>query len=265
MGGSVDVPVGVHACCWFEEPAQRRAIVREFVTLGLDRGERVAVYLSDAAPPIFDLTDPDLAVRVEDGQLLVGSAEAAYFPDGSFDGEQRAADFAAFAADTAAAGFPALRVYADNGAMPRRLPTPEAWLEYELRVALTVPRFPLIGLCGFSKSERPALPFELLDAVHERSLNTEPRSSEFHVYGTPDGTLMLAGEVERVVLSQLRRLLTAGAPAMQHHVVSLRDLTFADGAAATELHRLSHIDGVTLVDVPARVQRLWKVLGLTAA
>ena len=265
VGGAVDVPVGVHACCWFDEPAQRRSVVREFVRLGLDRGERVAVYLHEGAPPVLDLTAPDLAARVDDGQLVVGSTEEAYFPDGEFDGPQRVADFAAFAAETAAAGFPALRVYADNGPMPRMLPTPDDWLEYELRVALTIPRFPLIGLCGFSAMDRPALPFELLDAVHERNLSPGSRMSEFRVYGDPDGTLMVAGEVERLVVADLRRLLTAGAPALENRVVSLREVTFADGAAATELHRLSTIDGVTLVDVPVPVKRLWEVLGLTAA
>ena len=265
VGGTVDVPVGVHACCWFDEPAQRRSVVREFVRLGLDRGERVAVYLRDGAAPVLDLTAPDLAARVDDGQLLVGSAEEAYFPHGDFDGPQRVADFAAFAAETAAAGFPALRVYADNGPMPRMLPTPDDWLEYELRVALTIPRFPLIGLCGFSAIDRPALPFELLDAVHERNLSPGSRMSEFRVYGDPDGTLIVAGEVERVVLDNLRRLLTAAAPVLEHRVVSLRDVTFADGAAAKELHRLSRMEGVTLVDVPVQVRHVWEVLGLSAA
>lgn len=265
MGGHFDVPVGVHACCWFDNPAQRLSVVREFVAAGLERGERVAVYTGKGSPPLLDLADPALAARVGAGQLMLCVAEDAYFPRAAFDGPQRAADFAQFAADTAAAGYPALRVYADNGRMPGLLPTPDAWLDYELRVALTIPRYPLIGLCGFSADDAPALSRELLDAVHHRNLGEDVRASRFHLYGDADGSLVLDGEVERIALDQLRRVLTAGRGVLDDHVVSLRDVTFTDAAGATELHRLAHTDGVTVVDVPLPVQRIWKVLGLTAA
>jgi len=264
MGGHFDVPVGVHACCWFDSQEQRRSVVREFVAAGLERGERVAVYTGEGSPPIFDAGDPDVAARIGAGQLLLAIAETAYFPQGAFDGPQRAADFAEFAVATAEAGYPALRVYADNGRMPGLLPTPDAWLEYELRVALTIPSYPLIGLCGFSADDRPALPVDLLDAVHDHNLSADGRPSRFHLYGGADGTLTLAGEVERVALGQLRRLLAAGRPVLEDHVVSLRDVTFADAAGATELHELTRTDGVTVVDVPVPVQRIWKALGLTA-
>lgn len=265
MGGESGVSVGVHACCWFDDQEQRRAVVREFVATGLARGERVAVYTGKRSPPILDLDDPDLAAHVASGQLVLGVAEDAYFPQDSFDGPQRAADFATFAAETADAGYPALRVYADNGRMPGLLPTPDAWLEYELRVAVTIPRYPLIGLCGFSADDRPALPIELLDAVHAHNLGGDDRVSRFHVYGNADGSLTLAGEVERMALEQLQRVLTAGRPVLEDHVVSLRDVTFTDAAGATTLHDLAHTDGVTVVDVPLPVQRIWKALGLTAA
>lgn len=256
------MPVGVHACCWFDSQEQRRSVVSGFVSAGLERGERVAVYTSEGAPPVIDANDPDVAARIGAGQLLLAVAEHAYFPQGAFDGPQRAADFAEFAAATADAGYPALRVYADNGRMPGLLPTPDAWLEYELRVAVTIPRYPLIGLCGFSAADEPALPIELLDAVHEHNVSGKARASRFHIYGNADGSLTLSGEVERMALQQLHRLLTAGRPVLEHHVVSLQDVTFTDAAGATELHELAHTAGVTVIDVPLPVQRIWKALDL---
>ncbi|MBV9292017.1 MAG: MEDS domain-containing protein [Frankiales bacterium] len=265
VGGRFEVPTGVHSCCRFSDDEQRRSVVSAFVDDGLRSGQRVAVYQRSDATPLIDLNDPKIRQYVESGQLIVGDAESAYFPAPDFDGPQRAAEFAAFAEETVRAGYSALRVYADNGRMPSLLPDPDEWLEYEMRVAALIPRYPLIGLCGFSADDPPVLSSELIDAVHERNLGDGTRPSAFHIYGNPDGSFSVEGEIDRFSVDDLRRILIAAQPVVEQQVVSLEDVTFTDVAGAAELHQLTHSGKVAVVDVPTQVRRVWKLLQLSPA
>jgi hypothetical protein len=89
--------VGVHGCCRFVDDDDRTAVVSAYVEEGLARGERVAVYTQAGAPSIFDGLDIDIDGLAHRGQLVVADVEAAYLPDGTFDGPARAEEFAAFA------------------------------------------------------------------------------------------------------------------------------------------------------------------------
>jgi hypothetical protein len=88
-------------------------------------------------------------------------------------------------------GYPALRVYADNGRVIELMDNPNTWLEYELHVARTIPRHRLIRLCGFEAATLRPLSDKLLDAVHDVNLTSGDHPSEFHFRGDPDGVLRL--------------------------------------------------------------------------
>jgi len=135
------------------------------------------------------------------------------------------------------------------------------WLEYEMRVASTIPQFPLIGLCGFSADDPPGLPVELIDAVHDYN-PTAQRPSSFHVRGRSDGSFVLAGGLDRPELDNFRRLLAAAGPVLSGNYLSLRELEYADNAAARELHRLTHGTAPTIWGIPPIVHRTWQTLGL---
>src|SRR3954468_1756673 len=201
--------VGIHGCCRFVDDAERIAVVAAFVEEGLTRGERVALYTQAGAPEILDSLDVDIEEFIALGMLVAGDVEAAYLPGGRFDGPARAAEFATFAQDTLDEGFPALRVYADNGGIPALLADPTEWLTYEARVAATVPRFALTGLCGFHAADPPLLSPPVVDAFHERSMSSGSRELPFRLRGHRDGTLTLAGELDVLAIAELRQLLAA--------------------------------------------------------
>jgi len=79
------------------------------------------MFTGRAAGPALDASDGVFAAALDRGQLLLGVAEDAYFPAEVFDGPARVAEFSAQAQEAVAAGYSALRVYADNGAMPATL------------------------------------------------------------------------------------------------------------------------------------------------
>lgn len=256
------VAVGVHACCRFADDAERCAVVGAFVEEGVSRGERVAVYTQAGSSDVLDGLDLDIDLLTATGQLVMGDVVAAYMRDGRFDGPARAAEFAAFAQETVAAGFPALRVYADNGGIPLLLDDPNEWLTYEARVAATVPQFALTGLCGFHAKDPQLLSDAVLDAFHETNLSAGRRPVPFHLQGTADGTLKLVGEMDVFALKELQQMLAALGPAIQDHPLSLADVGFVDAAAAYELHDWSQSSSALVRDVPDNVRRVWSLLGL---
>jgi hypothetical protein len=239
--------------------------VAAFLAEGLSRGERLAVYLSSAAPTVLDGLDADVEALQRSGQLVVGDVEEAYLADGRFNGTACAAQFAELAAETVRAGYPALRVYADNGGIPALLDDPYEWIAYEMRVAVTIPRHPLIGLCGFHADDVAALPAALLDAVHDSNLTAGPRPSPFHVRGTAEGTVVVSGDAEAFAVDHLRRVLAAAKPILQDHSMSFGDVAFADAAGADELHRFWTAEQAHIIDVPRPVSRIWSALGRTSS
>lgn len=257
------LPVGTHLCCWFDGPQQRRRTVAEFVAAGLARDERVAVFSARAAISPLDPSDRAFADAVDSGQILLAVAEDAYFHDGDFDGSTRVAEFVALVRETMSAGYSALRVFADNGGMPSALPNPELWLEYEMRVASTIPQFPLIGLCGFSVDDPPALPVNLLDAVHEHNATAQKRPSTFHFRGRHDGSFALGGALRQDSLHSFRRLISAAEPVLNGNYLSLQELEAVDAAAAHALHELTRDSAFTIWGAPPFLRDQWVAQGLT--
>ena len=264
-GGRKLIEPGTHACCSFANSQEREATVLAFLDDGLRRGERLAFFSRTDAPLILDGLGADIERLVESGQLIVGHVEDAYMGSGHLSGQERVDGFAALADESVALGYPALRVYADNGTILELMDNPYSWLEYELRVAATIPRHRLIGLCGFESPATQPLDDALLDAVHDVNLTSGERPSEFHFRGGADGVLRLGGEVERLCLSDLHVLLNSVRPLLDGTDLSLEDLTFVDGAGATALHDFALQEQPHVVRIPRQVTRVWDLLGLQLA
>jgi hypothetical protein len=255
---------GTHACCSFGTSQEREATVLDFLDEGLRRGERLAFFPRSDAPRILDGLRVDIDRLIDSGQLIVGAVEDAYLGSGHLSSEERVNEFATLADESVLLGYPALRVYADNGRVIELMENPGAWLEYELHVARTIPRHQLIGLCGFEAATSRPLSDALLDAVHDVNLSSGDRPSEFHFRGDPDGVLRRAGEVERLGLADLRVLLESVRPLLADSPLSFEDLTFVDGAGAALLHDFAVREHPHVVRIPQQIRRVWDILGLEA-
>jgi len=196
-----------------------------------------------------------------EGRLVVGSGEAAYFADGEFDGPARVAGFADFARQTVAEGYPGLSVYADNGWMPAALPDPAEWLNYELRVSQMVPDYHLIGLCGFDPSDQTLSP-EIVDAVHPVNVGREHRRpTNFHLSRLGEA-FALSGELDNFILDDLMGVLTAAAPLLREHGLSLAGVTFTDAACAAALFNFVQDVRPEITDVSPAIAKVWRLLGM---
>lgn len=237
--------------------------MQAFVQEGLARGERVAYFSRDGDVSVLaeTLGGVGLGELVDEGRLVVGSAERAYFPEAGFDGAARVAAFADFAAQTAAEGYPALRVYADNGWMPAALPDPATWIDYELRVSQVVLEHALIGLCGFDADDGALTP-GAVDAVHPVNLGPAERASRFRLTAIGDG-FALTGELDRFTLDDLTTVLCAAAPLLHRQRLSLGGVSFCDAAAAELLGRYLQDVRPVVAEVSRPLTRLWQLLGLS--
>jgi hypothetical protein len=256
---------GTHACCWFTGEEHKRAVVSGYVTEGLAAGERIAFYPRDGDASVLATWLPGLDVDAltRTGQLLVESAETAYFVGGTFDGPGRAQGFRQLAEQTVMDGFPGLRVYADNGWMPAAVTDPSDWIEYELRIGQMVPDYPLIGLCGYDEADASPLPPPLIDAVHEVNLvaTAEGRPSPFHVIGLGD-EMALLGELDRFTAEEMDVVLSAAKSVMAGGRVSLDGVNFSDGASAEALLDFLVEADAELTGVSPFLSRVWSLLGL---
>jgi hypothetical protein len=244
--------------------AHKRAVVASYVEDGLRRGERVALYTrgGDGTSLLPALGAGDATRLVEAGQLVLGSAEQAYFPDGGFDGAAQATAFEGLAESALAEGFAGLRVYADNGFMPAMLSDPLDWLEYELRISALVDGRRLTGLCGFDAAEPAELSQVLIDAVHPERVGQDSRPSLFHV-SADRGGLALAGELDFFCVDDLLHVLAAARPLLTDSGLSLSGLQFVDGPAACALARFVGSERLRVRDVPFPVHRVWELLDVS--
>lgn len=259
-----ELAAGTHACCRFDGPDDREHVLTRFIADGAVAGERILLYTRagdlDGVPRDFGVTDLDTIRR--SGQLTIGSAADAYFEDGVFDGEARAAGFAAIAEAAVAEGYAGVRVYADNGWMPAALGDPDEWLEYELRVAQLIPKYPLIGLCGFGAGDASPLSDDEIDAVHHQRVGCDGRPSAFVVYCRGDGSWVLEGAIDAFSKVTARRVLEAAERLGRPVVVDLGRLEFVDVGVMVMLRDLIGAGAVRVENPPALLTRAWRVAGL---
>lgn len=258
---------GTHACCRFTDERGKRSVVSAFVADGLRRNERVAVYTrgGDGAELLpGSVRESDASRLIESGQLVLASAEDAYFGENGFDAEEQIAQFSSYTDATVNDGYAGLRVYADNGWMPAALEHPGQWLEYELMVSRMIAGRPLIGLCGFDVADDGPLSARAIDAVHPVSVPGEGETAaSFHLVRDGD-TIALRGEVDSFAVDELRAVLDAARPLLVTDQLSLAGVRFVDAAGAHALLSFMKENRVAVRDVSPALRKVWRVLGLSA-
>ncbi len=231
--------MGTHACCRFRDEDHRRAVLRRFFEEGIAKDQRIAYFGRDRDDPrLADYVGSTPLTRdlLASGQLLVGSSVDAYPQGDAFDGYVVVAQFEGLVRRSLDDGYAGMRVFADNGWLPERLPTTGHWIRYELLVTQMVARYPLFGLCGFSHDDPATLSFDVVDALHEM---TYPDGvAPVRVGVKRDRVLSVVGSCDAKSTRVLEEVLDAAAGAWQ--VVDMSALRFADGVAGDDSWRRLH-------------------------
>jgi hypothetical protein len=147
------VPDCHHVCLIFDDEAQRRKIVSEYLAAGLKQGDIVR-YFADTTSP----TDVrawlmemglDLTQAEETGAFAIATAEKAYCPSGQFVPPEVIANMEARYAMAKQAGYRGSRACGEMTWALRSIPGSDRLLEYETRINLITETFPYIGMCQY--------------------------------------------------------------------------------------------------------------------
>ncbi|HVF74993.1 MAG TPA: MEDS domain-containing protein [Acidimicrobiales bacterium] len=253
----MQVDDGRHACCYYDDDAQRDVVVGQFLADGVARHQRL-LYLSDGTAPevvarLLDARGIDSAALLRSGGLAVEPAATAYLAGGTFDPDDVKDLVRVRVHDALAAGYAGLRVTAEMGWATRGAPGTERLDEYERDVNALFDEGSLVGLCQYDRRVFDSAAVAL--ACHH-----EVCGSAGFVASRRNGTMRVAGEVDFNDSDVLAACIAAG-----DLDVDLADVAFVDIAAVRALvsaaRRLPAGAALVLRNVPPVVERLLALTG----
>ena len=151
MGFTQEVfPECHHLCLIYDDEAQRRKIVSEYLAAGLKRGEIVRYFADTTAPDDVRVWLLELGIElVEGGSFGITKAESAYCPSGRFVPQELLANMVSRYAMAKEAGYSGSRVCSEMTWALRGIPGSERLLEYEIGINTIHRAFPHIGMCQY--------------------------------------------------------------------------------------------------------------------
>ncbi len=271
---AADLRLGDHICWTYSSDEERRTVLTAFVAEGIEARQRIA----HVAPRGEELRlveylrecGVDAGALIDEGRLVLASAEKAYYPNGAFDPEESLLGFRAMAEQTVADGYTGLRVAGENGWILADWLHRATWPGYEVRVDRIIAGLPLIGMCSFNLRECGEEIVELMDAVHPVRLGNSSVRSAFHLHSNLDDGVVIQGEIDLGTSETVQSLLQAlgGEEAISR--IDLSGLSFADvqgmRAIAAGARAIAKDGGVVrLEDPPTAFTRAWRLLRLDEA
>ncbi len=151
-----DLQPGDHLCCIYETREEHQALVTAFIRQGLDRGEKI-LYIVDAhtSREILDYLEKD-GLRVEpyleQGQLVVLSADESYLKEGVFDPDGMIGLLRAETEAAVAAGYGALRITGEMTWALRGRAGSDRLMEYEAKLNHFLPVNPCLAICQYDRN-----------------------------------------------------------------------------------------------------------------
>ena len=144
-------PDATHVCMIFDDEEQRRKIVAEYVSAGLERGELIRYFVDGAAPDDVRAWLQELGVPLEEAKENFGifGAEGAYCPGGRFDPDAMLAAIVANYEKAKAAGYSASRSCGEMSWVLKGMPGSDRLLEYEAKLTTLKSDFPHSGMCQY--------------------------------------------------------------------------------------------------------------------
>jgi|GEM_PF-4362936 len=183
-----DLQVGDHLCWLYEHEADHRAVMGQFLRLGLERGEKV-LYLADTHSPEMILgyvreagLDPE--PFVSRGQLVVASGAAVYLEGGQFNPSALIARLRAEMLRALDEGYAALRVTGETEWFVQKAPGSERLVEYEVHLHDFFFTGRCLAVCQFDQRRcDPSLLLDVLQAHPWVLLGQLAFRNPYHVPG----------------------------------------------------------------------------------
>lgn len=164
-----DLQAGEHVCWLYDREEDHRAVMSQFLRLGLERGEKV-IYVADTHTPeaiLGYLRDEGLDPEafLSQGQLVVTSCDAVYLQGGQFNPSALVARLRAETLRALGQGYTALRVTGETEWVVRGAAGSERLIEYEIDIHDFFSAARCLAVCQFDQRRcDPSLLLEVLQA-----------------------------------------------------------------------------------------------------
>ncbi|ONI92149.1 hypothetical protein ALI22I_05645 [Saccharothrix sp. ALI-22-I] len=233
-----------HLCWRYDDPAELRARVREFLSDGLARGQRV--FYVGSAPADALLAELQGIDGIDEawrrGAVRVASLTDTHSIDTPVEPTAQVRAYVAATAEALAAGFTGLRVAAEATPLVRTAAQLEAFVRYEHLVDQYIAAHPFSAMCAYNAGELGDSVIEQLACLHP---NTNQDTIGFRLHGSSNGaySASLHGELD---LSTANLFIAA-----LHRI----ELPLRDGELVIDATGLDFIDHGSLLRLHDHAQR----------
>ncbi|HEV7825460.1 MAG TPA: MEDS domain-containing protein [Mycobacteriales bacterium] len=143
--------LGSHMCVFYRGSPERDQILVPFLREGLRVGDKCVCVVDTIDPGIVltALALPEIQIAMDNGQLEVHSSLDTYFRTGVFSADGMLAYWLDLLATAVQAGYPRVRVIAEESWSLRQLPGVEELIVYEAKFDRHATSYPLLCLCMY--------------------------------------------------------------------------------------------------------------------
>lgn len=138
---------GTHICLIYNDDRERKKVITKYVESGLLDREQVYYLADEMSPEEAKQWLSDIDVECDD--CIVDSAEAVYCEGGYFSADRMLDNLKKYYKAGIQAGHSACRVTGEMSWALRGIPGSEELMEYESRINLVVPEYPITAVCQY--------------------------------------------------------------------------------------------------------------------
>jgi anti-anti-sigma regulatory factor len=273
--GVSELGAGDHACLTFTDPDERLDLVAAFVGDGLQLGQRVICFTDTFGP---DELTGELAVReipaqdaIGRGQLSMRGCQESWLSGGDAVADRMLNLIADEMDQTAARGFPGLRVTADMCWATRPVAAVDQLVAFEQRAAGLFADGRLTVICQYDRDSFDAVTLAFAAQAHTKTV------AAVAYYDTPltricrqhrPPGIRLAGELDFSHLQPLQQALHEALRLDETINVNLAKVGFIDVTAATAIAKAAlslPADRMMIISCSAEVAALFDAIGADQA
>jgi anti-anti-sigma factor len=262
---------GDHACLSFASDVEQREAVTRFVARGLAEQEKVYCFVDAdpaAVPEFLQAGGVAAGNAMDQGQLVVLSAEEAYLPGGSFDPEAMIARLHQLIDAAVAEGYAGFRLAAEMTWMLRSGLGAEAIASYETTATAVFSSRPGCAMCQYDRRRFPAEMVAAAAAAHPHVATADPLFGDALLTVTPvddPAGLRVVGDIDLSNAAAWQAALAAAADRADEMRLDLADVGFIDVQGVRALVRTAAgmADGQRLVvdSAPPELLRMLRLSG----
>ncbi|MBF0567345.1 MAG: MEDS domain-containing protein [Nitrospirae bacterium] len=147
-------PLGTHMCYIYNDEAERKMVIEQYLKSGLSANEKVVALLDVETEAEIDDYLREIGLVADEhrksGQLVIKNQMEAYCPDGRFETQRMIENLKKIYHLGMGEGYAAVRATGEPSWIHRGVPGSERWREYELELNRLVLDCPFSGLlCRF--------------------------------------------------------------------------------------------------------------------